>query len=79
MILCNTRYILSLPPSLSLSLSFSQDAMVRLTSDMYMGNEGDLAFVDVCVVASLTPTGTLQQTPLVVDLMTGAISDTAIS
>ena len=43
-----------LPPSVPLPLSFSQDAMVKLTSDMYMGNEGDLTFDDVCVMATLS-------------------------
>ena len=47
--------------------------MVRLSSAMYTGDEGD-AFMDVCVVASLTSGGTLE-TLLVVDLM--ATPDTA--
>ena len=61
-------FVTPLPPFFSPPLSFSQDAMVRLSSAMYTGDEGDLAFMDVCVVASLTSGGTLQ-IPLVVDLM----------
>ena len=63
-----------LHPSLHPSPPFSQDAMVRLSSAMYTGDEGDVAFMDVCVVASLTSGGTLE-IPLVVDLM--ATPDTA--